>query len=63
MLLDRGSRSLSLKQFDIGRHMHGLSAPEGVNPLLFAPAEKIGSRAAICPAKSSFHDSPEITLN
>src|ERR1019366_8844324 len=48
MLLDRGSRPLTLQQFDICGHMHRLDASKFANPLPFAPAQEGTSGPRIC---------------
>ena len=40
MLLDRGSRPLTLQLLDVGRDVHRLDAPEFANPPPFAPAQE-----------------------
>lgn len=47
MLLYGRSRAPPLQQFDIGGDMHRLDAPEFVNPMPLALAQKISSSAAI----------------
>jgi hypothetical protein len=47
MLLDRGSRTPTLQELDIGGDMHRLDAAEFANPLLLAPVKEVRSRAAI----------------
>src|ERR1017187_597444 len=41
MLLDRGSRPLTVQLLDIGRNMHRLHPPQFANSLPFAPAQEI----------------------